>query len=167
MLPPLTVQDALHLALAAEYKARATCRAVLDAFGLILPFATIIRSEQRHIDILLALLHERSLPPLADAYAAGLRAPATQQAGYRHAMEMEKELAAIYGQLASIVSDDAELAWAFRALRRASCNCHIPLFRRHLSAGDPAASPDWECRGETLQGGAGAKCCFLTQINAA
>jgi len=164
MPPPLTIQDALHSALAAEYKARAACRAVLNAFGLILPFATIIRSEQRHIDTLLALLSERGLPALADPHAAGLSAASTVEAACRHAMLIEEELSALYDQLTSVVSDDAELAWVFRSLRRACFDCHIPLFRRHLSAVDPSASAAWECRGEKLRGLANAKCCFLDKF---
>ena len=164
MPPPLTVQNALHTALTAEYKARATCRAVLDAYGLILPFAAIIRSEQRHIDTLLAVLGERGLPALPDPYTAGVSAPISQEAAYRHVMVIEEQLGAIYDRLTCVVEDDAELAWVFRALRRASVDCHIPLFRRHLSAADPAASSTWECRGEKLRGLDNAKCCFLEKF---
>ena len=77
MPSPLTVQEALRTALAAECKARPSRRAVLDAFGLILPFATVIRSEQRRMDTLLALLGNRFPPTRTDLYAAGLSAPAT------------------------------------------------------------------------------------------
>ena len=86
------------------------------------------------------------------------------EAACRHAMLIEEELSALYDQLTSVVSDDAELAWVFRSLRRACFDCHIPLFRRHLSAVDPSASAAWECRGEKLRGLANAKCCFLDKF---
>lgn len=45
-------QRALDEALDDEYRARATCRAVIDRFGPARPFVNIVESEQRHIEAL-------------------------------------------------------------------------------------------------------------------
>ena len=75
-----------------------------------------------------------------------------------------EDIGAVYDRLASVVSDDAELAWVFRALRRASIDCRIPVFRHHFSAADPATSSAWERQGEKRRGAAKAAYCFLENI---
>ncbi|RAU20228.1 DUF2202 domain-containing protein [Paramagnetospirillum kuznetsovii] len=79
MVSQSPLHQALSDALDDEYKARATYQMVIDAFGPVLPFANIIQSEQRHIDALLSLLAGRSLPAIADPYAAGIAAPSSIQ----------------------------------------------------------------------------------------
>ena len=47
-----TLERVLIAAFDDEYRARATCRAVLDAYGDVRPFVNIVESEERHIQAL-------------------------------------------------------------------------------------------------------------------
>ena len=133
------LHQALCEALDDEYKARATYLAVIDAFGPVLPFANIIQSEQRHINALLSLFAERGLPVIMDPYAAGLDAPKTIEEACRIGVEAEIENAALYDRLMQAAAGDEEVLWVFRALRRASAQCHLPAFQRRLN-GEQGAS---------------------------
>lgn len=135
----MTVRDALCAALDDEYKARATYRAVIAAFGEVLPFAHIIESEQRHVDALLGLFAARGWQPPADAYAEGVTVPATFAECCRLGIDAEVENAALYDRLNALAAGDAEVLWVFGNLRRASAECHLPAFRRALE--HPGGSP--------------------------
>jgi hypothetical protein len=56
MIPDAKTIKALCEALDDEYKARATYRKVIEAFGPIRPFVNIVEAEDRHAKALLALL---------------------------------------------------------------------------------------------------------------
>ncbi len=133
MAPRSTLHQALCEALDDEYRARATYRAVIDAFGPVLPFINIIQSEQRHINALLSLFAARGLEPIADPYAQGLPAPASIEAACRIGVHAEIENAALYDRLMQAAEGDDEVLWVFRNLRRASAECHLPAFQRRLT----------------------------------
>lgn len=129
-------KSSLHRALCAalddEYRARATYRAIIDAFGPVPPFVHIIQSEQRHIDTLLSLFFERGLAAIADPYADGLPAPPSIETAYRIAIIEETENAVLYDRLMEAAAGDEEVSWVFRMLQRASAECHLSAFRRAL-----------------------------------
>lgn len=133
------LHQALCEALDDEYKARATYQAVIDAFGPILPFANIIQSEQRHINALLSLFSGRGLPAIHDPYALGMMAPESIEEACRIGVEAEIENAALYDRLMQAAAGDEEVLWVFRALRRASNECHLPAFRRRLNGAQGAS----------------------------
>lgn len=130
---------ALLDALDDEYKARATYRAVIEAFGPRLPFTRIIESEQRHVNALLGLLTARGLPAMADPYAAGIAAPATFEESCRLGVQAEIDNVRLYDRLNAAAEGDAEVLWVFAALRRASQECHLPAFLRALEGGGAGA----------------------------
>lgn len=142
-----SLHQALRDALDDEYKARATYRAVITAFGPVPPFINIVESEQRHIDMLLAVFAQRGLEPIDDPYADGLPAPASLLEAYRAGVQAEVENVALYDRLMAAATGDEAVQWVFRALRRASQDCHLPAFQRHL-AGESASMGGSCCGGQ-------------------
>lgn len=126
------LHQALREALDDEYKARATYRAVIDAFGAVPPFANIIQSEERHIDALLRLLASRGLPAMPDPYRAGLPAPQSIEEACRLGVDAEIENVALYDRLLAAVAGDEIAMNVFRSLQWASQERHLPAFRRRL-----------------------------------
>lgn len=139
MIPQSPLHRALCDALDDEYRARATYRAVIGAFGPVFPFAHIVHSEQRHIDVLLSLFAERGLPVIEDPYADGLPVPSSIEEACRLAILTETENVALYDHLMAAAANDAEVLWVFRALRRASAGCHLSAFQRRLTGRHGAA----------------------------
>lgn len=119
---------ALVEALEDEYKARATYRAVIEAFGRVRPFVNILASEQRHIDALARLFerHGLALPP--DRAKAG--APASLLEACRTGVAAEIENAAMYDRLIAAAEGHPEIQRVFRRLQDASQNRHLPAFER-------------------------------------
>ncbi len=126
------LHQALCEALDDEYKARATYYAVIRAFGPVLPFANIIQSEQRHINMLLGVLEQRGLAAIDDPYGPDLPAPASLEEAYQAGVEAEIENVALYDRLLAAAEGDETVSWVFRSLRRASQDCHLPAFQRFL-----------------------------------
>ena len=135
MTPQSPLHQALYAALDDEFKARATYRAVIDAFGPVLPFVSIIQSEQCHIESLQNLLAARGLPAMDDPYAAGLAAPASLEDAHRIGVEAEVENVALYDRLMDAAIGDDQVLQLFSALQHASAACHLPAFRRGLEGG--------------------------------
>ncbi|OIR02003.1 hypothetical protein GALL_158610 [mine drainage metagenome] len=135
----IAFQSPLHQALCEalddEYKARATYYAVIRAFGPVLPFANIIQSEQRHINMLLGVLDQRGLAAIDDPYGPDLPAPASLEEAYRAGVDAEIENVALYDRLLAAAEGDETVRWVFRSLQRASQECHLPAFQRFLDGG--------------------------------
>jgi hypothetical protein len=151
-MPPSALHQALLAALDDEYRSRAIYRVVIDTFGPVQPFSGIIRSEQRHIDALRSLLIARNLPVIGDPYAAGLPAPATLLEACQAGVEAELENVSLYDRLIADAVGDEEVLFVFRALQRASQECHLPSFRRCLPGGQAV-----HCRGQRY--GRQGPCC--------
>lgn len=132
MVYQTSLHQALCDALDDEYKARATYRAVIDAFGAVLPFANIIQSEERHIEALLTLFASHGLPAMQDPYRAGLPAPRSLEEACRLGVEAEIENVALYERLLVAAKGDENVSTVFRSLQRASKERHLPAFRRRL-----------------------------------
>jgi len=123
--------EALREALDDEYKARATYRKVIDAFGPIRPFVNIVEAEDRHAKALLNLLARFGVDPPPDTWSGRVVAPHTLAEACRMAVEAEIENEAMYDRLLQKTSDTAALA-IMRRLRRASQERHLPAFQRCL-----------------------------------
>lgn len=129
MAPQSQTFAALCEALDDEYKARATYRAVIAAFGPVLPFANIVKSEQRHIDALLPLFASRGWTPPADRWDGNVTAPESLSQACRIGVEAEIENAALYDRLFAM-TDDPDVVAVFTRLRWASAERHLPAFQR-------------------------------------
>jgi len=71
----MSLEEALRRALEDEYHARATYRAVLDAFGDVRPFVNIVESEERHIQALKRLLEKPGLAVPQENWAGRVLRP--------------------------------------------------------------------------------------------
>jgi len=124
-------------ALEDEYKARATYRRVIAAFGPVQPFVNIEASEGRHIAALIALYERYGLEPPADEWEGRIEAPASVTAACEAAIRGEEENAAMYERLLAVV-DEPDVRVVLLRLRSASQERHLPAFRRCAERGDVA-----------------------------
>ena len=122
---------ALDEALDDEYKARATYRKVIEAFGQVRPFINIVESEGRHISALLSLYEAFVLTPPDDPWAGTINAPKTLADACRAAVEGEVENAAMYERLLADV-DEPDVKRVLERLQAASRDNHLPAFERCL-----------------------------------
>jgi len=128
---------ALAEALQDEFKARATYRKVIAAFGRVQPFVNIEASEGRHIAALISLYERYGLEPPADEWEGRIEAPSSVMAACEAAMRGEEENAAIYERLLAVV-DEPDVRAVLLRLQSASQERHLPAFRRCTERGDGA-----------------------------
>jgi len=124
--------DALAEALLDEYKARATYRAVIRAFGEVRPFVNIVNAEERHVRALLPLFDRYGIPAPADEFAATTSAPASLKEACREAVRAEIDNARMYDRLLEATGSYPGVQAVLRRLQRASAGNHLPAFRRCL-----------------------------------
>jgi len=126
----MSLEEALRRALEDEYHARATYRAVLDAFGDVRPFVNIVESEERHIQALKRLFEKHGLAVPHDNWAGRVPAPESLERACEDAVEAELENAALYEKLIEAAHGHPEAQETFRRLRAASQERHLPAFER-------------------------------------
>jgi rubrerythrin len=131
MAPDAKTLEALREALDDEYRARASYRAVIEAFGPVRPFVNIVEAEGRHAEALLTLFARFGIDPPEDTWPGRVTAPATLAEACRVGIEAEIENEEMYERLLGQISDPAALA-VMRRLQRASRDRHLPAFRRCL-----------------------------------
>ncbi len=129
MTPDDETVEALREALEDEYRARATYRKVIEAFGPVQPFANIVEAEERHANALLALFARYGVEPPRDSWPERVAAPKTIGEACRAGVEAEIENGAMYERLLARVRDPAA-ATVMRRLQQASQERHLPAFRR-------------------------------------
>ncbi|AGA32310.1 hypothetical protein TVNIR_0609 [Thioalkalivibrio nitratireducens DSM 14787] len=136
-----TPDQALSFALDDEYRARASYRAVLDAFGPVTPFVEIAAAEQRHIDALLPLFPRYGVAPPADRWAGRVAAPPTLAAACAAGVAGEIGNYSLYDHLLAQVGEP-DVRAVFASLRNASAYRHLPAFQRCAGrAGLPVPGP--------------------------
>ncbi|WP_224744479.1 hypothetical protein [Chryseoglobus sp. 28M-23] len=117
-----------------EYAAAASYLAVLDRFGEVEPYATILEGELRHIDALTRQLDRAGIEVHENPYIGQVVAPTDLQVAAEAWAEGEISNVALYdGLLAQ--ADDARLVTVLGNLRRASLESHLPLFEAAAAAG--------------------------------
>lgn len=124
--------EALAEALDDEYKARATYRKVIDAFGPVRPFINIVEAEERHIAALLRQYARLRLTPPADRWAGRVGAPASLREACAIGEKAEVENGAMYDRLLAMTTDP-DVRTVMLNLQEASQERHLPAFRRCLS----------------------------------
>jgi rubrerythrin len=156
----MTLEEALTAALDDEYRARATYRAVLDAYGDIRPFLNIVESEERHIRALQRLCRRYDVKVPADPWASRASAPESLEAACEAALEAERENVALYEKLMQAARGHAEVEETFRRLLAASQENHRPAFQRALDrerGGRGAARGEERRRRRRHRGGSRAR----------
>jgi hypothetical protein len=129
---PMTLEQALTVALDDEYRARATYRAVLDAYGEVRPFVNIVESEERHIQALRRLCKRYHVKIPVDPWPSRVSAPDSVEAACEAAIEAERENGALYEQLMEAAGGRVDVEETFRRLLSASRENHLPAFERAL-----------------------------------
>ena len=126
----MSLEEALQAALDDEYHARATYRAVLDAFGEVRPFVNIVESEERHIQALKRQCEKRGIAIPHDKWAGRVAAPESLARACVDAVKAERENAALYEKLIEAASEHPDIQETFRRLQAASQERHLPAFER-------------------------------------
>jgi hypothetical protein len=91
--------SALREVLIDEYKARASYRKVIEAFGPVRPFVNVVEAEQTHV--LLPLFELYGIPVPEDTWTTEPRAPESILEACRVAVEAERANVAMYDRLLS------------------------------------------------------------------
>ena len=132
---PEPVQAALDEALDDEFRAEAFYAAVIDKHGQVRPFVNIIKAEQRHVQMLDAVMQTYGLSAPANPYLDGSKPQpeATETIAEACQMGVAAEIANrdLYdGNLIPVAADYPDIVAVFEALRDASENNHLPAFQR-------------------------------------
>jgi rubrerythrin len=122
---------ALREALDDEYRARATYRKVIEAFGPVRPFVNIVEAEDRHAKALLGLFARFGVEPPQDTWPERVTAPRTLVEACRAGVDAEIDNEAMYERLLEQISEPA-VRTVMRRLQRASQERHLPAFKRCL-----------------------------------
>lgn len=117
-----------------EYAAAAAYLAVLDSFGMVEPYATILDGELRHIAALTRQLERSGVEVPENPYLELIAAPADLQTAAEAWAQGEIDNVALYDELLA-QADDARLVKVLGNLRRASLESHLPLFEAAAAAG--------------------------------
>lgn len=124
-----TLAQVLNEALADEYKARDTYRAIIDRHGPVRPFVNIVGAEQTHIDALLPLYAKYGIPVPPEPDPARIAAPDSLLEACKQGVAAELENAAMYDRLLA-ATEQADVRMVLERLQTASHDHHLPAFRR-------------------------------------
>lgn len=139
----MSLEEALRAALDDEYHARATYRAVIEAFGEVRPFVNIVESEEQHIRALTRQCAKHGVAVPVDRWAGCVPAPESWQRACEDAVNAERQNAELYDRLINAAQGHPDVQETFRRLREASQERHLPAFERaaerERGGGGPAA----------------------------
>lgn len=110
-----------------EYAAAASYQAVLDKFGQVEPYATILSAELKHINALTRQLERAGVAVPANPYLGNLDAPADLVAAAKAWAEGEVLNVEMYDKLLA-KTNDSNLTRVLTNLRRSSQESHLPMF---------------------------------------
>lgn len=117
-----------------EYAAAASYQAVLDEFGPVEPYATILEAELRHIDALVRQLEKAGVSVPDNPYSGLIPAPDDLLAAAQAWAEGEIKNVEMYDALISQSASDS-LTRVLSNLRSASLESHLPLFELAAASG--------------------------------
>lgn len=110
-----------------EYAAAASYQAVLDKFGQVEPYATILNAELKHINALTRQLERAGVTVPANPYLGNLEAPADLEAAAKAWAAGEILNVEMYDKLLTQTSE-SNLTRVLTNLRRSSQESHLPMF---------------------------------------
>lgn len=110
-----------------EYAALASYQAVLDEFGQVEPYATILSAESRHKDALIRQLERIGVEVPENPYLGEIPTPADLQSAAEAWAEGEILNVALYDYLLT-QTDDSQLTKVLNNLRVASLDSYLPAF---------------------------------------
>jgi hypothetical protein len=110
-----------------EYAALASYQAVLDEYGDVEPYATIMAAEGRHADALIRQLDRLGVETPENPYLGDIAAPADLETAAEAWAEGEILNVELYGQLIADAQSE-QVIKVFNNLRSASLDSHLPAF---------------------------------------
>jgi uncharacterized protein YceK len=110
-----------------EYAALASYQAVLDEYGDVEPYATIMAAEARHADALIRQLDRLGVVAPENPYLGDIPAPADLQTAAEAWAEGEILNVELYDQLIADAESE-QVIKVFNNLRSASLDSHLPAF---------------------------------------
>jgi hypothetical protein len=110
-----------------EYAALASYQAVLDEYGDVEPYATIMAAEARHADALIRQLDRLGVVAPENPYLGEIAAPADLQTAAAAWAEGEILNVELYDQLIADAESEHVIK-VFNNLRSASLDSHLPAF---------------------------------------
>lgn len=122
-----------------EYAAAASYQAVIDTYGNVEPYTTILEAELRHVNALVNQLQRMGVAVPANPYLGKLVAPASLTDAALAWAEGEVHNVAMYDSLIS-QSSDSRLSRVLGNLRRVSLEVHLPLFEKASANGGTLAA---------------------------
>ena len=134
-----TLTQVLNEALADEYEARDTYRAIIGRYGAVRPFVNIVEAEQTHIDALLPLFARHGIPVPPEPNPARIVPPASLLEACKQGVAAELENAAMYDRLLT-ATEQADVRMVLERLQAASRDRHLPAFQRCVERGGAAVT---------------------------
>lgn len=122
-----------------EYAAAASYQAVLDKFGQVEPYATILQAELKHINALSRQLERAGVVVPENPYLGNLVAPENLQLAAEAWAEGEILNVQMYDELLAQTTD-SNLTRVLTNLRRSSQESHLPLFQLAAQNGGTLSS---------------------------
>jgi hypothetical protein len=122
-----------------EYAALASYQAVLDEYGQVEPYATILAAEARHADALIRQLERLGVEVPENPYLGLIEAPADLQSAAEAWAEGEILNVELYDYLLT-QTDDSQLTKVLNNLRSASLDSHLPAFQAAAENGGTLGS---------------------------
>lgn len=110
-----------------EYAALASYQAVLDAYGDVEPYATIMAAEARHADALIRQLDRLGVDAPENPYLGDIPAPTDLETAAEAWAEGEILNVELYDQLIADAQSE-QVIKVFNNLRSASLDSHLPAF---------------------------------------
>ena len=110
-----------------EYAALASYQAVLDEYGDVEPYATIMAAEARHADALIRQLDRLGVDVPENPYLGDIPAPADLETAAEAWAEGEILNVELYDQLIADAQSE-QVIKVFNNLRSASLDSHLPAF---------------------------------------
>ena len=126
-----SIEEMLTYAIQDEYLARAEYYEVIDRFGDIRPFSSIVKSEETHVGMLISLFTKYGFVVPDDRYASHVVVPDDQKTAFKIGVQAEIDNIAMYESFLDR-NLPADVRAAFERLKAASEN-HLRAFRNGLS----------------------------------
>lgn len=129
--PNPSIEEMLLYAIQDEYLARAEYYEVIDRFGSVRPFSSIVRSEETHVGMLVPLFEKYGFVVPDDTYASHVIVPDDLETALEIGVQAEIDNIAMYESFLERELP-ADVRTAFERLKKASEN-HLSAFRNGLS----------------------------------
>lgn len=125
-----------------EFASAAAYLSVLEKYGSVEPYRTILAQEEMHIQALSRQLNRLGVEVPENPWLGKIPAPANLQTAAQAWADGEVANVAMYDALMDQAADDARLTKVFTNLRRSSQESHLPLFTQAAQGDGTIAAAD-------------------------